>query len=81
MDLSQAPCWGCFTFNYKGIDIYVPAFLNNVARYKPDTFWDWLIYTKYPRQTSVVFTYDNMVEQEKWQINHNTNLSNTSLSR
>jgi len=64
MILSQAPTWGSFTFKYKGIDIYVPNFLNNVARYKPVSFWEWLIYTKYPRQTSVALVYENIVEEE-----------------
>ena len=27
---------------WKGKSIRVPAYLNNVARYKPDSFWDWL---------------------------------------
>ena len=43
MKLGDAPCWGAFTFEYKTIKIYVPGFLNNVARYKPDSFWDWLL--------------------------------------
>lgn len=69
MQLSQAPYWGCFTFNYKGIDIYVPAFLNNVARYKPDSFWDWLIFVRFPRQTAVVFAYENIGEEEQFSKN------------
>lgn len=66
MLLSEAPCWGSFTFRYKETDIYVPTFLNNVARYKPDSFWDWLIYIKYPRQTAVAFVYENIGEEEKY---------------
>ena len=66
MILSQAPCWGSFTFKYKGIDIYVPNFLNNVARYKPISFWDWLIYIKNPRQTSVALVYENIGEEEQY---------------
>ena len=69
MQLSGVPCWGSFTFIYKGISIYVPSFLNNVARYKPDSFWDWLIYTKYPGQTAVAFVYENIGEEEKYQLN------------
>ena len=66
MLLSQAPVWGSFTFKYKGIDIYVPNFLNNVARYKPDSFWDWLIYIKNPRHTSVALVYENLGEEEEY---------------
>jgi hypothetical protein len=66
MILSQAPVWGSFTFTYKGIDIYVPNFLNNVARYKPISFWDWLIYIKNPRQTSVALVYENIGEEEQY---------------
>ena len=69
MNLSNVPCWGSFTFIYKGISIYVPSFLNNVARYKPDSFWDWLIYTKYPGQTAVAFVYENIGEEETWSKN------------
>ena len=64
MELYQAPCWGSFTFNYKEIRIYVPTFLNNVARYKPNSFWDWLVYKKYPNQTHIVMSYANVVEEE-----------------
>lgn len=64
MELYQAPCWGSFTFNYKGIHIYVPAFLNNVARYKPNSFWDWFVYKKYVNQTHIVMSYENIVEEE-----------------
>ena len=44
MELSQAPYFGEFTFVYKGISIYVPVSLNDIARYKPDSFWDWLLF-------------------------------------
>jgi hypothetical protein len=64
MILSDAPTWGSFTFRYKDTDIYVPTFLNNVARYKPYSFWDWLIFIRYPRQSAVVFAYDNIGEEE-----------------
>jgi hypothetical protein len=66
MHLSEAPTWGSFTFRYKDVQIYVPTFLNNVARYKPDSFWDWLIFTKYPRQSAVVFAYENIGEEEMY---------------
>ena len=67
MQLSEAPCWGSFTFTYKGVQIYVPTFLNNVARYKPDSFWDWLIFVRYPGQSAVAFVYDTMGEEENYQ--------------
>ena len=41
--LGDAPCWGSFIFKYKNKTIQVPSFLNNVARYKSDAFWDWLL--------------------------------------
>jgi hypothetical protein len=66
MILSDAPKWGSFTFRYKETDIYVPTFLNNVARYKPYSFWDWLIFVRYPRQSAVVFAYDNISEEENY---------------
>jgi len=66
MQLYQAPTWGSFTFIYKGVFIYVPTFLNNVARYKPYSFWDWLIFVKYPRQTAVVLAHENIGEEESY---------------
>jgi hypothetical protein len=66
MLLSKAPVWGSFTFKYKGVDIYVPNFLNNVVRYKPISFWDWLIYIKNPGQTSVALVYEYIVEEEEY---------------
>lgn len=77
MQLSGVPCWGSFTFIHKGISIYVPSFLNNVARYKPESFWDWLIYTKYPGQTAVAFVYENIGEEETW--SKQANLSTSSV--
>jgi len=47
----------------------VPTDLNEVARYKPDTFWDWLIFVRFPRQSAVVFAYENISEEEKYQLN------------
>jgi len=66
MILSDAPKWGSFTFTYKDVQIYVPTFLNNVARYKPYSFWDWLIFVRYPRQSAIVFAYDNISEEENY---------------
>jgi hypothetical protein len=61
--LGNAPCWGAFDFKYKGILIRVPAFLNNVARYKPDTFWNWLI-SKYSHSTYVGLTMADINEED-----------------
>jgi hypothetical protein len=80
MILSDAPTWGSFTFRYKDTDIYVPTFLNNVARYKPYSFWDWLIFVRYPRQSAVVFAYDNIGEEERWSKQVRSSASSVSLS-
>ena len=66
MRLSEAPFWSSFTFTYKDTDIYVPTDLNNVARYKPESFWDWLIYVKFPKQNAVVLAFQNFAEEEIW---------------
>lgn len=63
MNLGDAPCWGNFTFNYKNKAIYVPAFLNNVARYKPNRFWDSLI-ARYPYDSYIQMTYDHIIQGE-----------------
>ena len=80
MHLSEAPTWGSFTFTYKDVQIYVPTFLNNVARYKPDSFWDWLIFVRYPRQSAVVFAYDNIGEEEGWSKQASSSASSVSPS-
>lgn len=63
MRLSEAPCWGAFTFEWRRRQIYVPAFLNNVARYKPDRFWDWLI--KDTHEAYIPLTYSHIVDGER----------------
>lgn len=63
MELGDAPCWGNFTFKYQNKTIYVPAFLNNVARYKPNRFWDWLIKNA-PYDSYIQMTYDHIVREE-----------------
>ena len=62
MRLGDAPCWGAFTFKYQSRSIHVPAFLNSVARYKPDSFWNWLI--KKEDSSYIVMTYQHLVEEE-----------------
>jgi hypothetical protein len=63
MHLGEAPSWGAFTFNYKNKTIYVPSFLNNVARYKPNRFWDWLIY-RHPYDSYIQMRYDHIVKEQ-----------------
>lgn len=64
MELSQAPYYGEFTFVYKGISIYVPVSLNNVARYKPNSFWDWLLF-KHIFDSHIKLTLQHIIEEEK----------------
>ena len=64
MQLGQAPVYGNFTFVYKNISIYVPTFLNNVARYKPDSFWNWLLYM-HPFDSYIVLTLKHIIDEEK----------------
>ena len=64
MELGQAPCFGDFTFVYKGRSIYVPVALNNVARYKPNSFWDWLLF-KHPFDAYIKLTLEHLIEEEK----------------
>ena len=54
---------GAFDFKYKGIVIRVPAFLNNIARYKPDTFWNWLV-SKYSNTRYIGLTLEDVKEED-----------------
>jgi hypothetical protein len=58
-NLGEAPCWGAFAFNYKNITIYVPAYLNNVARYTRDSVWDNLL-NKNPHISYITFTMEDI---------------------
>lgn len=62
MELSQAPEYGDFTFIYKGYSIYVPVSLNIVARHKPDSFWDWLLF-KHPFDALITLRVEHLVEE------------------
>ena len=64
MELDQAPRWGEFTFVYKGITIYVPVSLNGVARYKPNSFWDWLLFM-HPYDSYIKLTLEDIIQEEK----------------
>jgi hypothetical protein len=63
MELHQAPHFGEFTFTYKGAEIYVPVALNTVARYKPASFWDWLLF-KYPFDLTIKLTVEHLIEEQ-----------------
>jgi len=54
---------GPFTFIYKKRSIHIPAHLNNVARYKPDSFWDWLI-EKEP-YGYITMTYEHVKDESQ----------------
>jgi len=62
--LGQVPVYGEFTFLYKNVSIYVPVALNNVARYKPDSFWDWLLFM-YPFDSYIILTLQHIIDEEK----------------
>ena len=61
--LGDAPFWGSFDFYYRGILIRVPSFLNNVARYKGDYFWNALI-SKYSHSKYIPLTMEDLKELE-----------------
>jgi hypothetical protein len=66
MRVSEAPSYGSFTFRYKDTNIYVPTYLNKIARYKPDSFWDWLIFIRFPTQNAIVLAAKNLDEEEQF---------------
>lgn len=61
------PCWGPFTLTYNSVSIRIPGFLNNVARYKPNSFWIWLTTVKYPMQSYISMEYEHIGEEERYQ--------------
>ena len=63
MQLGDAPAWGAFTFHYEERSIHVPSFLNSVARYKPDSFWNWLI--KKEGTSSITMTNQHIIDEEE----------------
>jgi len=64
MELSQAPTFGDFIFTYKGLNIHVPVSLNDIARYKPKSFWDWLVF-KHQFDSDVHLTVRHLIEEEQ----------------
>jgi len=63
MELAYAPEYGEFTFVYKKVNIHVPVSLNTVARYKPNTFWDWLLF-KHSFDLDITLTVQHLIEEE-----------------
>ena len=61
--MADYPCWGAFTVTWKGKSIRVPSYLNDVARYKPDSFWDWLT-TVYADHSYLELTMEHLKEEE-----------------
>ena len=63
MKLAKAPAHGEFTFVYKSMTIIIPAGLNDVARHKPKTFWNWLLF-RYPFDSSITLTLQDIIDEE-----------------
>ena len=63
MILREAPWYRDFTFVYKGVTIYVPLTLNEKARSKRNTFWDWLLF-KHTFETHIDLTIEHIIEEE-----------------
>lgn len=57
----NAPRLGSFEFYYRGILIRVPAFLNEVVRYKGDYFWNSLI-SKYSNSKYISLSIHDVKE-------------------
>jgi len=64
MQLGDAPSYGEFTFIYKGVSIHIPVSLNDIARYKPNTFWDWLLF-KYTFDSDIRLTLQDIIEEQE----------------
>lgn len=63
MKLGDGPCYRDFTFEYKGVSIYVPVSLNEMAKSKKNTFWDWLLF-KYSFESYIELTLEHFIEEE-----------------
>ena len=64
MKLRNMPWDKDFTFEYKGVYIHVPLQLNTVARYKPSTFWDWLLF-KHTFDPYIELTIEHIIEEQE----------------
>lgn len=64
MEIYQAPTFGDFTFVYKSVCIYVPVALNDVARHKSTTFWDWLLF-KHPFDSHIQLRVEHLIEESE----------------
>jgi hypothetical protein len=62
MSLSQY--YTDFTFEYKGLTIYVPSSLNKIARSKSNAFWEWLLF-KHTFDTYVELTLEHITEEKE----------------
>lgn len=67
MTSQEIPCWGPYNFKWNNQVIHVPAYLNNVARYKPNSFWIWLTQVKFNSLSYINMTIENIDEEEKYQ--------------
>lgn len=61
MKLRDAPPCGEFLFEFNNRFIYIPSFLNNLAKYKSENFWIWLI-TDNPHDTHIRLTYNHIMK-------------------
>ena len=64
MSSRNAPYYTDFTFEYKGLTIYVPASLNKIARSKPNSFWEWLLF-KHSFDTYIELTPEHITEEKE----------------
>lgn len=53
-------------FKYRDRYIHVPDFLNSVAKYKPNTFWIWLIYVEHPTSLHINLQYYHLAKEEAY---------------
>ena len=60
------PVTGAFNLPWNKKLIHVPAFLNNVARHKPEAFWNWLTRVKYNGHTYINMTLEDLDEEEMY---------------
>ena len=64
MSLRNVQYYTDFTFEYKGLTIYVPASLNKIARSKSNSFWDWLLF-KHSFDSYVELTLEHITEEKE----------------
>ena len=76
MSSAEIPCWGAYNYKWNNCVVHVPAGLNNVARYKPNSFWVWLTDVKYKGFAYINMAYEHLEEEQYqrekircWQFN------------